>query len=155
MVKIFISHFVVKNTGYGKMPYKNYRSVTLPKAVVDEVEEYLKKDKGKLEREGVRKISHLLEKAWVEYKERHPIIPYPVCPLCEDPLSHTVEIDRETGEIIIKFFCEGAGEDRFEWEIRTKTTNEDLKKLTKKDIGKMKEKKMTTVLIDLTSEDDL
>lgn len=36
---------------------------------------------------------------------------WPVCPECGDPLSHSVEKDDENGEIKIRFFCEGAGED--------------------------------------------
>lgn len=52
------------------MPYKNQRSVTLPKDVVDDVEDVLKNHKQELRREGIKKISQMFERAWFWYKEQ-------------------------------------------------------------------------------------
>lgn len=54
------------------------------------------------------------------------------CPECGDPLSVSVETDEDTEEIKIRFFCEGAGDDVFEFQILTGLTSEDLDGLTKR-----------------------
>lgn len=53
----------------------------------------------------------------------------PTCPECGDWLSVERFIDKDTGEIIIEFWCEGAGSDEFDFLILTGLTNEDLKNL--------------------------
>ena len=50
----------------------------------------------------------------------------PACPECGDWLSLERYIDEDTGEIIIQFWCEGAGSDEFNFLILTGLTNEDL-----------------------------
>ena len=57
----------------------------------------------------------------------------PFCPECGDPLSISVEKDDETGEIKIEFFCEGAGDDVFSFQISTGLTDEDLEELKEKE----------------------
>jgi hypothetical protein len=73
-----------------------------------------------------------------------------VCPECGDPLSVSVEEDRETGELKIVFVCEGDGDDKFEFEILTGLGNKDLKKL--KEVGKIKWKEMGMKLVARESE---
>ncbi|MCP8307690.1 MAG: hypothetical protein H3Z54_03240 [archaeon] len=51
------------------------------------------------------------------------------CPECGDILSVSVEKDRKTREIKIRFFCEGAGDDVFEFEILTGLKDKDLDNL--------------------------
>jgi len=78
-----------------------------------------------------------------------------LCPECGEPLSISVELDEETNEIKIVFFCEGAGDDVFAFEILTGLTNDDLCELTEE--GKVIEKKMKIKLLKREpepSEDD-
>jgi len=70
----------------------------------------------------------------------------PMCPECGSPLSDKIEIDKETGEIVIYFFCEGAGEDEFKLSILTGLKNKDLKKLRKE--GKTTKKEMQIKLLE-------
>ena len=53
----------------------------------------------------------------------------PICPECGGWLSVERYIDENTGEIIIEFWCEGAGSDEFNFLIFTGLTNEDLSNL--------------------------
>ena len=69
----------------------------------------------------------------------------PFCPECGDPLSMTVVKDDETGEYTIEFFCEGAGEDRFHFQILTGLTNEDIANLEEE--GKIIRKEMGMKLL--------
>lgn len=55
------------------MPWKNQRSVTLPKDVVDEAESWLNENSEKLKRKGIKKISHVFERAWYYYHDNKPI----------------------------------------------------------------------------------
>ena len=54
---------------------------------------------------------------------------WPLCPECGDELTPEVRKDVETGEIRILFWCEGAGDDHFSFEISTGLTNEDVANL--------------------------
>jgi len=67
------------------------------------------------------------------------------CPECGHSLSTIVERDEATGEIKIKFFCEGPGDDVFELEILTGLKEEDLADL--REVGKVVKKEMKVVLI--------
>ena len=69
----------------------------------------------------------------------------PFCPECRDPLSILMEKDDETGEIKIGFFCEGAGDDEFSFQILTGLTDEDLEGL--EEIGKTIRKEMVIKLL--------
>jgi len=53
----------------------------------------------------------------------------PICPECGHPLSTATGKDEKTGEIVVSFWCEGPGEDRFVFEILTGLRDEDLEKL--------------------------
>ena len=70
---------------------------------------------------------------------------WPFCPECGDQLSHSVEKDDATGEIKIVFFCEGAGDDEFSFQILTGLTDEDIKEL--EEIGKTIRKEMRVELL--------
>ena len=50
------------------MPYKGYTAVTLPKEVVDEVKELIEKHREDLRKIGIKKVSHIFERAWYNYK---------------------------------------------------------------------------------------
>lgn len=57
------------------MPHRNQRSVTLPRDIVDDVEEILNNHPRELRRQGIKKISHMLERSWLWYKDnRLPLI---------------------------------------------------------------------------------
>jgi len=75
---------------------------------------------------------------------------WPSCPECGDPLSHNVEKDEETGEIKIVFFCEGAGDDEFSFQILTGLTDEDIERL--EEIGKTIRKEMQIELLNRKPE---
>jgi hypothetical protein len=64
----------------------------------------------------------------------------PICPECGGLLSVHIDKDEKTGEIQIEFFCEGPGDDEFDFEILTGLTDNDLKKLKQK--GKIIRKEM-------------
>ena len=53
----------------------------------------------------------------------------PKCPECGNPLSIAVDKDDDTGEIMIEFWCEGEGEDVFDFVILTGLQEEELEKL--------------------------
>jgi hypothetical protein len=78
---------------------------------------------------------------FMDDEEKHP-----ACPECGSPLSHVIEIDEDTGEIVIGLFCEGAGEDEFNLSISTGLSNKDLKRLKK--AGKTTKKVMQIKLIE-------
>ena len=69
----------------------------------------------------------------------------PFCPECGDPLSISVEKDDDTGEIKIVFFCEGAGDDEFCFQILTGLADEDIEELD--ELGKMIQKEMGIELL--------
>ena len=50
----------------------------------------------------------------------------PICPECGGWLSVERGIDKNTGEIFLEFWCEGAGSDEFDFLILTGLTNNDL-----------------------------
>jgi hypothetical protein len=50
------------------------------------------------------------------------------CPECGGVLSHKL-VKGENGTVNVAFWCEGAGEDLFSFEISTGLMNKDLKKL--------------------------
>lgn len=52
------------------MPYKGFRSTSLPKEVVDEVEAYLEAHREELKRRGIKKISHVFERAWYVFEDQ-------------------------------------------------------------------------------------
>jgi len=51
---------------------------------------------------------------------------YPYCPEWGAPLSVDAEVDEVTGNIIVKFFCEGPAEDVYVLEIDTHLCNAEL-----------------------------
>lgn len=65
----------------------------------------------------------------------------PLCPDCGYELTG-IEIfkDDDNGEITIEFFCDGASEDRFGFQIMTGITDENITNLTK--IGKVIRRQM-------------
>ncbi|NIO38702.1 hypothetical protein GTO27_13550 [Candidatus Bathyarchaeota archaeon] len=74
----------------------------------------------------------------------------PFCPECGDPLSIATEKDDETGEIMIDFFCEGAGDDEYHLRIQTRLTDVDLKGLKK--VGKTMKRQMVVELMNRKPE---
>ena len=52
------------------------------------------------------------------------------CPECGEILSHTL-VKGKKGTVNVAFFCEGAGEDVFTFEIATGLSNADIAKLEK------------------------
>ena len=54
-----------------------------------------------------------------------------LCPECGEPLAFKLTRDKRTKEIRILLFCDGSGEDRFEFEIRTGLTDKGLARLRK------------------------
>ena len=52
------------------MPSGYSRSGTLPKDVVDEVQKFLEVHKSQLRKMGIKKISHVFERAWYVYKDQ-------------------------------------------------------------------------------------
>jgi hypothetical protein len=71
-----------------------------------------------------------------------------VCPECCTPLVVSVEKNKKTGEIQIKFRCEGDYEDKFEFVINTHLKNEDLEMLEK---GKAITKEIIIKVVDRVS----
>jgi predicted RNA-binding Zn-ribbon protein involved in translation (DUF1610 family) len=67
------------------------------------------------------------------------------CPECGEHLCVSVDRDRKSGKLKIVFWCEGAGDDAFEFEILTGLKNKDLKEL--RDVGKIVWRKMAVRLI--------
>jgi hypothetical protein len=55
---------------------------------------------------------------------------YFTCPECGHPLSRWFSTD-EYGNLVIEFFCDGAGEDRFHFQIETDIADEELDALLK------------------------
>ncbi len=51
------------------------------------------------------------------------------CPECGDPLSSSIELVGNTGEIKVRFFCEGAGDDVFDCYYWTGISEKDLRRL--------------------------
>jgi hypothetical protein len=51
------------------MPYKGYKSITLPEDIVNEMKKYLEENKEELRRRHIKKISHVVEEAWYFFKE--------------------------------------------------------------------------------------
>lgn len=74
----------------------------------------------------------------------------PVCPECGDWLSVERFIDEDTGEIVIELFCDGPGDDLFDFVILTGITNENLKNF--KEEGKIIQKKMKIKLLKRKSD---
>ena len=74
----------------------------------------------------------------------------PICPECGEWLSVERFIDKDTGEIYIEFFCEGAGDDWFNFIILTGLTNKDLNNL--KEEGKIINKNMKIKLLKRKSD---
>jgi hypothetical protein len=78
---------------------------------------------------------------------------YPLCPECGYYLTGTRFYKKDTtGEIIIEFFCDEAGDDWFRFQILTGLTDDDIAKLTK--IGKTIERKMGLKLVERKSEEE-
>jgi len=78
-----------------------------------------------------------------EGKKERPISPK--CPECGFPLSYEVDQDRDTGEIIIEFWCDGHGNDEFDFVILTGLWDTDLEGL--KQVGKIIRKEMAIKLL--------
>ena len=57
------------------------------------------------------------------------------CPLCGGPLSMDLCEDCE-GKFVIEFFCEGEGDDRFSFEIRSGLSNQDIANFKEGDLIK-------------------
>jgi len=70
------------------------------------------------------------------------------CPECGGVLSHDL-VRGKNGTINIAFYCEGAGEDLFTFEIATGLTNEDLISFKK---GKSFKKGVTITVWERKSE---
>jgi hypothetical protein len=70
------------------------------------------------------------------------------CPECGDPLSVDFQKDKE-GKVSIEFFCEGAGDDAFSFQISTGLKNKDVKELQ---LGKPLVKEMIVELLERKSE---
>ena len=51
------------------MPYKGFKTVTLPEEVVDDAKEVLENNKERLKKIGIKKVSHVFERAWYHYKD--------------------------------------------------------------------------------------
>jgi len=68
----------------------------------------------------------------------------PLCPECDEWLSLMTFKDEDTGEIIIEFFCEGAADDEFGFQIFTGMIDDDLEFMT--EVGKRFERKMGVLL---------
>jgi predicted RNA-binding Zn-ribbon protein involved in translation (DUF1610 family) len=68
-----------------------------------------------------------------------------LCPECGEALMVSVDEDRKTRKLKITFWCEGAGDDVFEFRILTGLKNKDLKRLT--DVGKISWKTMGVRLV--------
>jgi hypothetical protein len=73
-----------------------------------------------------------------------------ICPECGYPLSVDFAED-ENEEMVLKFFCEGPGEDTFNCQIRTGVDNEDIAYL---EIGKPLITEATTELLNRQSGKD-
>ena len=68
-----------------------------------------------------------------------------LCPECGDKLSMITSVDEDSGELIIKMFCDGDRSDIFEFEIHTGLSNDDINNMT--DVGKINERNMDLILI--------
>jgi hypothetical protein len=77
------------------------------------------------------------------------------CPMCNCPLSVSVEEDERTGEIKFILFCEGEYGDEFELEVLTGLKNRDLKKLEKVRKGKKIPKEMKIRILKWRTSQDL
>ena len=73
------------------------------------------------------------------------------CPECDEYLSFDFSKDRK-GKVKIEFYCEGAGDDRFSFEISTGLTNKDIKEFK---LGKVIAKEMTVELLERKSEKEV
>ena len=77
----------------------------------------------------------------------------PLCPECGYELTgFRVLKDDKTAEITIEFFCDGAGEDIFSFQILTGLTDHDIAELTQ--IGKKIPRKMVLKLVERKSEEE-
>lgn len=74
-----------------------------------------------------------------------------VCPECGSPLVVSIEKNRKSGMLQIKFWCEGDYEDKFEFAIITDLKNEDLDTLLDKK-GKVITRQIGLKLIDRESK---
>ena len=75
----------------------------------------------------------------------------PLCPECGNELTGIrVLKDDETAKITLEFYCDGAGEDMFTFQILTGLTNNDIAKLT--ETGKTIQRKMAIKLVERKSE---
>ena len=72
--------------------------------------------------DGIQYFKHKLKKTnWTSKRD----LEFFMCPLCGGPLSMDLCEDSE-GKFVIEFFCEGEGDDRFNFEIRTGLSNRDI-----------------------------
>jgi hypothetical protein len=69
------------------------------------------------------------------------------CPECGDSLSVDFQKDKQ-GKITIEFYCEGAGDDKFSFQISTGLKNKDVKQLQ---LGKPVVKEMIIELLESQS----
>jgi hypothetical protein len=69
-----------------------------------------------------------------------------ICPECGSPLVVSVEKNRKSKEIQIRFFCDGDYDDKFEFVILTGLRQEDLSALEKK--GKVEVRQMGVKLLE-------
>ena len=77
----------------------------------------------------------------------------PLCPECGHELTGIrVLKDEVTAEITLEFYCDGAGEDIFRFQILTGLTDNDIAELT--EIGKNIPRKMVLKLVERKSEEE-
>ena len=53
------------------MPYKGHQAITVSQELYDEIKEWLEANRENLKKIGIKKISHVVERAWYEFKENH------------------------------------------------------------------------------------
>ncbi len=76
----------------------------------------------------------------------------PFCPECGDELSISIFKDDKTGKIIIEFWCEGDGDDEFQFQILTGMDDDDIEELF--EVGKIIRKEMRIKLVKRVSEEE-
>ena len=74
------------------------------------------------------------------------------CPECGSRLAVSVERNKRSGELKIRFWCDGDYDDKFQFEIFTGLRNEDLGTLQKK--GKVELRPMRLKLLERESIPD-
>ncbi len=76
------------------------------------------------------------------------------CPECGSPLVVSVEKNKRTGKLQIRFFCDGDYDDKFDFVILTELKNEDLDSLLRKK-GKVVSQSVGLKLLDRKSDPEI